>query len=198
MSRFGRHGRCGRIAHLIGAGMICLALGACANSNVTRNTLASTTAHDVAEQTDAGAAAVKGRESAKSTAVVEHHVHQTRDAGARARLGYSAVGMASWYGADFHGRRTADGETFDMNSFTAAHPTLPLPCRVRVTNLANRRSIVVRVNDRGPYVNHRLIDVSARTAKMLGFYAHGVAKVKIDYVGRAPAKNAAGPAPLIE
>ncbi len=76
-----------------------------------------------------------------------------------------------------------------MNSLTAAHPTLPLPCNVRVTNLANRRSIVVRVNDRGPYVGRRVIDVSARTAKLLGFYGRGLAKVKVDYVGRAPAKS---------
>jgi rare lipoprotein A len=105
---------------------------------------------------------------------------------------YSAVGMASWYGADFHGRRTADGETFDMNSFTAAHPTLPIPCTVRVTNLTNHRSIMVRVNDRGPYVGHRLIDVSARAAKVLGFYDHGLTKVKIDYVGHAPPKGPVG------
>ena len=79
-----------------------------------------------------------------------------------------------------------------MNSFTAAHPTLPIPCNVRVTNLSNHRSIVVRVNDRGPYTGHRVIDVSAQTAKVLGFYGHGLAKVKIDYVGRAPQKNSDG------
>jgi rare lipoprotein A len=99
---------------------------------------------------------------------------------------YSAVGMASWYGDDFHGRYTANGEIFDMNSLSAAHPTLPLPSYVRVTNLANRKSIVVRVNDRGPYVGDRVIDVSVRTAKLLGFYGNGVTKVKVDYVGRAP------------
>ena len=99
---------------------------------------------------------------------------------------YSAVGLASWYGDDFHGRYTANGEIFDMNSFSAAHPTLPLPSYVRVTNLANHRSIVVRVNDRGPYAGDRLIDLSVRTAKVLGFYDRGLAKVKVEYIGRAP------------
>lgn len=98
---------------------------------------------------------------------------------------YTAVGVASWYGEDFHGRRTANGETFDMNSFSAAHPSLPLPSNVRVTNLDNHRSVVVRVNDRGPYVGGRVIDVSAKTAKVLGFYGDGLSKVKVEYVGRA-------------
>lgn len=101
-------------------------------------------------------------------------------------VNYSAIGLASWYGDDFHGRYTANGEIFDMASISAAHPTLPLPSYVRVTNLANNRSIVVRVNDRGPYVGDRVIDVSVKTAELLGFYGHGVARVKVDYVGRAP------------
>lgn len=99
---------------------------------------------------------------------------------------YSAEGMASWYGDDFHGRYTANGEIFDMNSISAAHPTMPLPSYVRVTNISNRRSIVVRVNDRGPYARERLIDVSVKTAELLGFYGHGVTPVKVEYVGRAP------------
>jgi rare lipoprotein A len=101
-------------------------------------------------------------------------------------VNYSAVGLASWYGDDFHGRYTANGEVFDMNSISAAHPTMPLPSYARVTNLANHRSIVVRVNDRGPYVGNRVIDLSVKTAKLLGFYGEGVAKVKVEYVGRAP------------
>src|SRR5689334_18714438 len=101
-------------------------------------------------------------------------------------INYSAVGFASWYGDDFHGRYTANGDVFDMHSISAAHPTLPLPSYVRVTNLANNRSIVVRVNDRGPYARDRLIDVSVKTAELLGFYGHGVARVKVEYVGRAP------------
>jgi rare lipoprotein A len=98
---------------------------------------------------------------------------------------YSAEGLASWYGEDFHGRATANGEIFDMSSITAAHPTLPIPSYVRVTNLANRKSIIVRVNDRGPYHQGRLIDVSVRTARLLRFYDAGVTRVRVDYVGRA-------------
>lgn len=99
--------------------------------------------------------------------------------------GYEAVGMASWYGSNFHGRRTANGEVFDSTSISAAHPTLPLPCYVRVTNLDNGRSIVVRVNDRGPYHGRRLVDVSHDAANILGFKGAGVARVKIKYVGPA-------------
>jgi len=99
---------------------------------------------------------------------------------------YSAEGSASWYGNDFHGRLTANGEVFDMNGISAAHPTLPMPCYARVTNLANRRSIVVRVNDRGPYQANRVIDVSVRAARLLGFDTKGVARVRVEYVGAAP------------
>jgi rare lipoprotein A len=99
---------------------------------------------------------------------------------------YSAEGLASWYGDDFHGRQTANGEVFDMNTISAAHPTLPMPCYVRVTNLVNRRSLVVRVNDRGPYHQNRVIDVSVRAAQLLGFHGDGVAPVRVEYVGRAP------------
>ncbi len=98
---------------------------------------------------------------------------------------YSATGIASWYGDDFHGRKTANGEIFDMHSIAAAHPTLPLPSYVRVTNLRNKRSLVVRVNDRGPFHQDRVIDLSARAADLLGFQGHGVARVRVDYVGRA-------------
>jgi rare lipoprotein A len=99
---------------------------------------------------------------------------------------YKAEGMASWYGDDFHGRYTANGEIFDMNSISAAHPTMPLPSYARVTNLRNHKSIVVRVNDRGPYAANRVIDLSVKTAKLLGFYGQGLTKVKVEYVGRAP------------
>jgi rare lipoprotein A len=99
---------------------------------------------------------------------------------------YSAVGMASWYGDAFHGRRTANGEVYDMRSFTAAHPTMPLPSYARVTNLANGYSIIVRVNDRGPYHGGRVMDVSSRVADVLDFKGAGTAKVKVEYIGRAP------------
>jgi rare lipoprotein A len=100
--------------------------------------------------------------------------------------GYRAEGMASWYGDDFHGRLTANGEVFDMSSLTAAHPTLPMPSYARVTNLSNGKSLVVRVNDRGPYHGNRLIDVSNKAAELLEFKGNGVAKVRVEYVGRAP------------
>ena len=99
---------------------------------------------------------------------------------------YRAEGLASWYGDDFHGRLTANGEVFDMNSISAAHPTLPMPSYARGTNLANNKSIIVRVNDRGPYARNRLIDLSVRTAHLLDFHGNGVARVRVEYVGRAP------------
>ncbi len=99
---------------------------------------------------------------------------------------YQAEGLASWYGEDFHGRQTANGEIFDMNSMSAAHATLPMPTYVRVTNLENNRSVIVRVNDRGPYHADRIIDVSVKTAQLLGFYSNGVAHVRLEYVARAP------------
>jgi rare lipoprotein A len=99
---------------------------------------------------------------------------------------YREEGLASWYGDDFHGRLTANGEVFDMASLTAAHPTLPMPCYARVTNLANGKSLIVRVNDRGPYHGDRVMDVSSRAAELLEFKGHGVARVRVEYVGRAP------------
>ena len=96
---------------------------------------------------------------------------------------YDRIGVASWYGHPFHGRPTANGEHFDMNEVTAAHPTLPLPSRVRVTNLENGRQLVLRVNDRGPFIDGRLIDVSRRAAQLLGFYRKGLAEVRVEYLG---------------
>jgi rare lipoprotein A len=98
---------------------------------------------------------------------------------------YSATGLASWYGPSFHGRLTANGEVFDRASISAAHPTMPLPSYVRVTNLTNNYSIIARVNDRGPYHGNRLIDVSQRVAEALDFRRMGTARVRVDYVGRA-------------
>ena len=99
---------------------------------------------------------------------------------------YRADGIASWYGRDFHGRLTANGEVYDMNSISAAHPTLPIPSYARVTNLSNGKSIVVRVNDRGPFVDNRVIDLSVKTAKILGTYSGGLSRVRVEYLGRAP------------
>lgn len=99
---------------------------------------------------------------------------------------YDNVGMASWYGEDFHKRRTANGEWYDMNALTAAHPTLPLPSYVRVTNLKNKKSLVVRVNDRGPYAHGRIIDMSKRSAEVLGFQGQGITKVRVEFLAKAP------------
>ena len=100
--------------------------------------------------------------------------------------GYRAEGIASWYGPDFHGRPTANGEIFDMNGISGAHPTLPMPSYLRVTNIVNGRSIIVRVNDRGPYARERVVDLSIGAAKALDYYAQGLTRVRIEYVGRAP------------
>jgi rare lipoprotein A len=99
---------------------------------------------------------------------------------------YRAEGLASWYGDDFHGRLTANGEVYDTAAISAAHPTLPMPSYVRVTNLANKKSLVVRVNDRGPYHRNRVIDLSLRAAHLLDFHGDGVARVRVEYIGRAP------------
>ena len=101
-------------------------------------------------------------------------------------VNYREEGLASWYGEDFHGRLTANGEVFDMGSLSAAHPTLPMPCYVRVTNLGNGKSLIVRVNDRGPYHGNRVMDVSSRAADLLEFKSSGVARVRVEYVARAP------------
>ncbi|MEO6607650.1 MAG: septal ring lytic transglycosylase RlpA family protein [Aestuariivirga sp.] len=104
----------------------------------------------------------------------------------REQPGYDRTGTASWYGEAFHRRRTSNGEYFDMNTLTAAHATLPLPSYVLVTNLENNRNVVVRVNDRGPFVNTRVIDVSKRAADELGYRLKGTAKVRVQYLGPAP------------
>jgi rare lipoprotein A len=99
---------------------------------------------------------------------------------------YKAVGLASWYGENFYGRYTANGEVFDMNSISAAHPTMPLPSYARVTDLQNGRSLIVRVNDRGPYARNRIIDLSMRAADLLGLHRSGTAMVRVEYAGPAP------------
>lgn len=93
---------------------------------------------------------------------------------------YSEVGVASWYGPEFHGKRTANGERYDMNALTAAHRTLPMPSLVRVTNMENGRSAILRVNDRGPFARSRVLDVSRRAADALGFIGQGTATVKVE------------------
>lgn len=95
---------------------------------------------------------------------------------------YNKIGIASWYGPQFHKLTTANGELFDMNALTAAHTTLPMPSFVRVTNLENGRSIILRINDRGPFVDDRIIDVSRRAAQLLGFEGKGTARVRVEAI----------------
>src|SRR5690606_32236888 len=96
------------------------------------------------------------------------------------------TGQASWYGPAFHGRLTANGEVFDQYHLSGAHPTLPLPSYVRVTNVSNGASTIVRINDRGPFSHDRVIDLSRRTAEVLGFIDQGKTDVRVQYVGPAP------------
>ncbi len=106
-----------------------------------------------------------------------YHPHEQPD--------YDAIGVASWYGDEFHGRPTANGERFDKNRLSAAHTTLPLPSVVEVENLENGRRARVRVNDRGPFVGDRIIDLSHAAARELGFEQKGLARVRVRYLGRA-------------
>ncbi len=100
--------------------------------------------------------------------------------------GYDRKGQASWYGPNFHGRLTANGEIYDQFALSGAHPTFPLPSYARVTNRENGKSVVVRVNDRGPYHEGRVIDLSAKAAELLNYQHAGVAQVRVQYIGPAP------------
>ncbi len=99
---------------------------------------------------------------------------------------YDRTGTASWYGALFHGRKTANGEIYDMEALSAAHPTLPLPSYVKVTHMESGRSLVVRVNDRGPFARDRIIDLSKRAAQLLGIKRNGTGAVRVTYLKPAP------------
>ena len=106
-------------------------------------------------------------------------------------LSYNKTGIASWYGPKFHGKLTANGEIYNQYALTAAHKTLPLPSIARVTNLSNGRVLLVRVNDRGPFVNERIIDLSRRSAQLLGIYRKGTGKVKVEFIEFASLGNSA-------
>lgn len=180
MSGFGGNGVYSRFARLVGLGAGCLALANCsAGSKVDSKYGVSASERVVAP----GEPVPKGGGVYR---VGRPYTVAGRTYFPEENTNYTAVGIASWYGDDFHGRFTSNGEIYDKNSISAAHKTLPLPSYVRVTNLSNRRSIVVRVNDRGPFAGDREIDLSYKTAQLLGFHGRGLAKVKVDYVGRAP------------
>lgn len=163
-----------RIATLVGAAAI---LGAC-NSSQSGGSFSSTGGGITAAQVDRGVGYELANQRPYTIRGVTYVPNEDPN--------YSRTGLASWYGSDFHNRLTANGERYDMTALTAAHKTLPLPSYVRVTNLDNGASIVVRVNDRGPFVDDRIIDMSAQAANLLGFYDRGIASVRVDYVGRAP------------
>jgi rare lipoprotein A len=110
--------------------------------------------------------------------------------------GFRERGVASWYGRDFHGRSTSSGEVYDMNQMTAAHKTLPIPTWVEVTNLANGRRVIVKVNDRGPFVDGRIIDLSQRAAQELGMIQAGTARVQVRALG-APDAGSSTAAPVL-
>ena len=121
-------------------------------------------------------------ESAKSEAAVERSVRHVVIPPALSGTRAFEVGTASWYGQDFEGKPTASGEPYNMFELTAAHPSLPLGTMVKVTNLRNRKAVVVRINDRGPVVDGRIIDVSYSAARVLNFQSRGVQRVRLDVV----------------
>jgi rare lipoprotein A len=169
-----------RLASAAACGVLCLCLAHCANSGKVDSRYGVSASERVIQP---GEPVPKGGGVYR---VGQPYVVAGQVYVPEANAHYRADGVASWYGDDFHGRYTANGEIFDINAISAAHPTLPLPSYVRVTNLANGRSLIVRVNDRGPYAGNRLIDVSGRAAELLGFRNRGTAWVRVEYVGRAP------------
>jgi peptidoglycan lytic transglycosylase len=169
----------GGLIRVAACGALCLLLAHCSNSRVDPRYGVSASERLV----EPGEPVPKGGGTYRvgSPYVVAGRVYVPED-----NPHYRAEGVASWYGSDFHGRATANGEIFDSGSISAAHPTLPLPSYVRVTNLSNGHSLIVRVNDRGPYAANRIIDVSKRAAILLGFGVRGTTSVRVEYVGRAP------------
>jgi len=113
-------------------------------------------------------------------------------------VGGVQVGVASWYGPGFDGQRTASGEVYDQDAFTAAHPSLPFGTRVRVTNLDNGRTVEVRITDRGPFVEGRAIDLSRAAARVIGLLGTGVGPVRIEMIAAEPVEMAHAPAPALE
>jgi len=153
-----------QLSKVILAGVAALFLTACASSGPVAEVPVSNSAKSVESQPPKP----KHAPAAKSRSTTA--------------AGPSQTGLASWYGQRYHGRRTASGERFNMNAATAAHPTLPFGTHVRVTNLANGRSTVLRINDRGPFVKRRIIDVSRAAAGKLGFINDGLTRVRVQVV----------------
>jgi rare lipoprotein A len=175
-------GACPRVAAGIGLVVIgCAVLGGCADSRkVTRNSKLGVSASPRVVQP--GQPVPKGGGAYR---VGKPYVVGGRWYYPSENRRYRAEGIASWYGEDFHGRLTANGEVYDMNAISAAHPTMPMPSYARVTNLRTGRSLIVRVNDRGPYHADRVIDLSSKAAELLQVRRPGTAKVRVEYVGPA-------------
>lgn len=154
-----------RLAVLVGASLA-LTLGACSETKLAVNT-----AKEVAPSTPTK---MGGYKIGKPYQIDGTWYYPQED------FNYVEEGVSSWYGPNFHGKTTANGETYDMLDLTAAHRTLPMPSVVRVTNLENGRSLVVRVNDRGPFAKNRIIDVSKRAAQLLDFHGQGTTRVRVE------------------
>lgn len=152
---------------VIGAGLICV-LAAC-----------STTERESGQSGSAFQSAQETQTLQSGEVAAEAEQADRTNAGPLS----ASVGLASWYGGKYHGRLTANGESFDKNALTAAHRSLPFGTRVRVTNLANGRSLLLRINDRGPFVDGRIIDVSQRAAEQLGFKNEGITRVRVEVMG---------------
>ena len=137
-----------------------------------------------------GAGAASGPSSLEAAKVTPPPVNASETGGHKAQKSKAyQVGTASWYGEQFQGKQTASGEPFDMRDFTAAHPSLPLGTLVKVTNLRNGKAVVVRINDRGPVVDGRIIDVSFNAARALGFKERGIQRVRLDLYQTASRQN---------
>lgn len=157
------------LALLIASG---ISLGGCAETNLFGH--AAKSALSSGEPPAVSSSAVQNYKIGKPYQVAGVWYYPQED------FDYDETGIASWYGPDFHAKLTANGEVFDQNAVTAAHKTLQLPCIARVTNLENGRSIILRINDRGPFVNGRIIDLSRKSAQLLGMEGKGTAKVRVE------------------
>lgn len=153
----------------IGAAVLALALGGCAESTLVGHTAKSMFSEPQESVPQ------KGLYKVGNPYQIEGNWYTPRE-----DYAYQEIGVASWYGSEFHGKSTANGERYDMNALTAAHRTLPMPSLVRVTNLDNGRSAILRINDRGPFARSRILDVSKRAADALGFLGQGTATVRVE------------------
>ena len=166
----------GRLARIGALGLVCIAVAGCSSAVDTKSKYSRRVIEEGEPVPKGGGYYSVGRPYS-----INGRIYYPAE-----NVTYRAEGIASWYGPDFHGRLTANGEIYDMHSISGAHTTLPIPSYARVTNLANGRSIIVRINDRGPYARNRIIDLSIGAARALDFYGDGLARVRVEYVGRAP------------